>query len=197
MGTWTGRELVIVVSGLDPDGEPYPASLARAAAYRPSTNTWRRVATPPTSRQSATAVWDGRDILVVGGTPVPRQRKPASAARVGFAYRPATNRWRRLAPMESGRIDVAAVWARTRLLLWGGRVNAGSAAPLIAPHGLAYDPVPNRWSPLPRAPLAGRLDPAAVWTGRSLIVWGGNRPKPRGAGTQSFTDGARFTPAAH
>src|SRR5439155_6241073 len=33
LGTWTGRELVIFVGGLDPDGKPWPARLARAAAY--------------------------------------------------------------------------------------------------------------------------------------------------------------------
>lgn len=45
LGAWTGRELVVLVSGLDPDGRPYPARFARAAAYDPRNDTWRRI--PP------------------------------------------------------------------------------------------------------------------------------------------------------
>ena len=102
IGTWTGRELIIFVSGLDPaatDGKPYPASFARAAAYNPATDTWRRIAPLPELRQGATVVWDGRDVLVVGGVGAPRGAKPPAPARIGFAYNPATNRWRQLAPM--------------------------------------------------------------------------------------------------
>ena len=84
--------------------------------------------------------------------------------------------------MESGRIGAAAVWTGSRLLLWGGTTSPGGT--VVPRHGLAYDPRTNRWSPLPQAPLAGRLQPTAVWTGRSLITWGG--------GTK--TDGAAFTP---
>jgi hypothetical protein len=64
--------------------------------------------------------------------------------------------------------------------------------PTVPPHGLAYDPAQNRWSPLPQAPLLGRLDPTAVWTGSQLIVWGG--AKPGGNVASAFSDGAAFTP---
>jgi N-acetylneuraminic acid mutarotase len=174
IGAWTGRELIVLVGDRDPDGRPWPARLARAAAYDPRTDTWRRIAPLPAPREGANAVWDGRELLVVGG-----------AARVGFAYDPATNRWRRLPPMNSPRIGAAAVWTGTQLLMWGGSTRAGSLVPPA--HGVAYDPRTNRWTPLPRAPLRGRLDPTAVWTGRSLIVWGGSRPV-------ELRDGAAFTP---
>jgi N-acetylneuraminic acid mutarotase len=177
LGAWTGRELILFVGNLNPDtGKPWPARLARAAAYNPATDTWRRIAPLPAPRGGARAVWDGREILVVGGA------AGRSAARVGFAYNPATNRWRRLPPMDSGRIGAAAVWTGSRLLLWGGTASPGGTA--VPRHGLAYDPRTNRWSPLPQAPLVGRLEPTAVWTGRSLITWGG--------GTKA--DGAAFTP---
>jgi N-acetylneuraminic acid mutarotase len=194
VGAWDGHELVVLVTGLDPDGKPYPASLARAAAYDPETDSWRRVAPLPARRAGATAVWDGRELLVVGGAGPARAGKPAPLARVGFAWNRATNRWRRLAPMQSGRADFAAVWTGVRLLIWGGRRDAGAGAPVIPARGLAYAPSGNRWSALPQAPLVGRLDPTAVWTGRALIVWGGNRPKLT-SGIRSFADGAAFTPA--
>jgi N-acetylneuraminic acid mutarotase len=184
IGAWTGRELVMVVGGLDPDGRPWPAGLARAAAYNPATNSWRRIAPLPAARSGATAVWDGHELLVVGGS---------ASASPGFAYDPAANRWRRLAPMKPGRSEAAAVWTGTRLLVWGGQ-TAGGATPSDA---LAYDPKANRWSTLAHAPLLGRLDPTAVWTGRALIVWGGQRAAlPLGTGTKFFADGAAFSPGS-
>src|SRR5947209_8608943 len=177
LGAWTGRELILFVGNLNPDtGNPWPTRLARAAAYNPATDKWRRIAPLPAPRGGASAVWDGHEILVVGGA------AGRVAARTGFGYNPTTNRWRRLPPMDSGRIGAAAVRTGSRLLLWGGTTGPGSSA--VPRHGLAYDPRTNSWSPLPHAPLPGRLQPTAVWTGRSMITWGG--------GTK--TDGATFTP---
>jgi N-acetylneuraminic acid mutarotase len=188
IGAWTGRELIILVSPLDPDGKPWPARLARAAAYNPATDAWRPIAPLPARRDGASAVWDGRELLVVGGIGVRGGALPPPAA-VGFAYDPATNRWRRLPPMESGRIGAAAVWTGARLLVWGGQTGrAGAASYNVPGHGLVYDPVANRWSELPPAPLLGRQGPTAVWTGNELIVWGGG-------GEPAFTDGAAFRPA--
>ncbi|MGZ4381532.1 MAG: Kelch repeat-containing protein [Gaiellaceae bacterium] len=195
VGAWTGRELIVFVSGFDPDGKPYPASLARAAAYNPTTNTWRRIAPLPAPRDGPAVVWDGHDVLIVGGTVTSRTAQPRRLARTGFAYEPASNRWRQLAPMGSGRASFAAVWAGTRLLIWGGTTIPGGGArevvPQSPPQGFAYDPATNRWSALSRAPLRGCLEPTAVWTGHAMIVWGGSGLP----NYQGFTDGARFTPA--
>ena len=176
LGAWTGRELILFVGNVNPDtGKPWPARLARAAAYDPATDKWRRIAPLPAPRGGASVVWDGREILVVGGA------AGRSAPRVGFAYNPATNRWRRLPAMDSGRVEAAAVWTGSRLLVWGGTTRPGSSA--VPRHGQAYDPRTNRWSPLPQAPLVGRARPTMVWTGHSLITWGGD----------GKTDGAAFT----
>ena len=158
---WTGSEL-IVVSG------------SRAAAFAPASG-WHGLPPLPEPRDGANTVWDGTELLVVGGSAAPAQ---------GFAYDPKADAWRRLAPMDSGRARAAAVWTGTRLLVWGGETGSPGAF-AIPPHGLAYDPRADRWSPLPQAPLRGRLEPLAAWTGRSLIVWGGD---------QGFADGAAFTP---
>ena len=188
IGAWTGRELVILVGNLDPDGKPWPSSLARAAAYNPATDKWRRIAALPAPRAGANAVWDGREMLVAGGW---QSGPPQATAAVGFAYDPKRNRWRRLPRMEKGRVGAAAVWTGTRLLVWGGQTQAlGAAAPNLPGHGLAYDPKTNRWSPLLPAPILGRTNPTAVWTGRELIVWGGGDSYP------PFADGAAFRPTA-
>lgn len=193
VGAWTGRQLILLVSGVNPsNGKPWPARFARAAAYNPSTNRWHRIAPPPASRGGATAVWDGREVLLIGGAPGPRGGKPAALARQGFAYNPKRNRWRRLAPMPSGRAGFTAQWTGTRLLIWGGTTNA-TGRPQSPARGLAYDPSTNRWSALPQAPLRGRLDPTSVWTGHALIVWSGGTGRPP---YRAFTDGAIFTPRA-
>jgi N-acetylneuraminic acid mutarotase len=190
IGAWTGKELFVFVGNLDPNGKPWPKRLARAAAYDPATDSWRRIAPLPAPRNGATAVWDGHEVLVVGGAGLARAGRPAPLARVGFAYDPATNRWRRLPPMESGRFGSAAVWTGRQLLLWGGSQTANGGPPSIPPHGLAYDPTANRWAPLPQAPLLGRVGPTGVWTGREFVVWGGGP----GASQKVFADGAAFRP---
>ena len=189
-GAWTGRELIIL-PGRDPDGK----RLEGAAAYNPATDSWRRIASLPIPPAGANAIWDGREVLVTGGTRA--QRAPSER---GFAYDPTTNRWRRLPAMDFARTGPAAVWSGKHLLVWGGGAEvAGSDAPAIPPHGLVYDPRRNRWSPLPQAPLLGRVGPTAVWTGHELIVWGGETTECRArrpCHTRRFADGAAFTPGS-
>lgn len=62
------------------------------------------------------------------------------------------------------------------------RTGPGSVAALAA----------GRWEQLPAAPIAGRVDPVAVWTGAWLLVWGGTDPRT-GAG---YGDGAAYDPVA-
>jgi hypothetical protein len=190
IGAWTGRELVLFVSGIDPgSGKPWPARFARAAAYDPATDTWRRIAPPPTpdARFGGTAVWDGREVLVVGA---------GARSQDALAYSPATNRWRRLASMEPGHAGASAVWTGKRLLVWGG-TQYDPKGDVPAPHGVSYDPKTDRWSSLPQWPLRSRDGSTVVWTGRQLVVWGGVIGTPLGKSTapEYLTDGAAFTPA--
>jgi N-acetylneuraminic acid mutarotase len=153
IGAWTGRELILFVSGFDPDGKPYPARLARAAAYNPTTNTWHRIAPVPGTglRFSGSAVWDGRALLGTGAD---------QNARSAFAYKPARNRWRRLASLPTPRVGATALWTGKRLIVWGGQ-NLKASRDLR--DGLAYDPRTDRWSTLPRAPLRAR--DGSTWSG--------------------------------
>jgi len=181
-GVWTGHALIVLVSGLDPDGKPYPSRFARIAAYNPVCKAWRRLAPLPASRFNADVVWDGHEMLVVGGVVAAQGGKPGSPAKVGFAYDPKTNRWRQVAPMPTGRTNFPAIWTGKRLLTWGGSTPAS---------GIAFDPTANRWSSLPPAPLTGRASLTAVWTGRSMILWGGTILNQQ---SKVFTEGASFTP---
>jgi Galactose oxidase, central domain len=183
IGGWDGRELLLFVSGLTPDGKPYPARLARAAAYNPRTNRWRRLA--PLPARGGTATWDGHELLVVSS---------GARGQSNYAYKPTTNRWRRLASLPAPRRGATAVWIGGRLLVWGGE-NLRGTAPVR--DGVAYEPSTNRWTPLPRSPLRARDGATVAWTGRSLIVWGGTIGTPAGTSIppKHLSDGAMFTPS--
>ena len=175
-GAWTGKVL-IVAGGATPRPDHTLRLLRDAAAYNPVTRTWRKVAPMPLGRWDAKAVWDGKEILFLGG----QTGEPGQLAVRGVAYNPATNRWRWLPKMAYPRSGFAAVWTGRQVLVWGGL----TAANIPPPHGEAYTPATGKWTALPASPLRGRADPMAVWTGRQLIVWGGS----------GFTDGAAYTPA--
>jgi N-acetylneuraminic acid mutarotase len=187
LGAWTGHELVLFVSGFDPDGKAYPARFARAAAYNPAKNTWRRLAALPATdlRFAGRAVWDGSEVLVVG---------VGAKAQSAIAFNPATNHWRRLAALPLGRAGTT-LWTGKLLLLWGGQ-NAGGTA--ILRDGLAYNPKTNHWSSLPQAPFRARTGSTVEWTGHALLVWGGEIGTPKGTSTPPKfpRDGALFTPTA-
>jgi hypothetical protein len=183
-GAWTGRELIIS-GGSNADGKIF----ADAAAYTPATNSWRKLANLPVPLTQDVAVWDGNEVLLVGGRT--SFGGPSPLAAHGFAYNPATNRWRRLPSMGPGRTGQVAVWTGRQLLVWGGEtLRARESIP--PPHGVAYEPAHNRWSALPTSPLRGRSSPTGVWTGRQMIVWGG-QPIEK-ATPRSLNDGAAYTP---
>ena len=171
-GAWTGRELVIVGGSgeVDVNGRSEFRIFRDAAAYNPDTRTWRRLPPMPEPRTGMTATWTGRELLVVGG-----YAEAGHGIRTyadGVAYNPATNRWRRVPSMGIDRAFHSAVWTGRYLLVWGGRMDR--AGEWTTPsRGVAYDPVRNTWTALPRSPLAGRTGHVAVWTGSQMLIWGG------------------------
>jgi hypothetical protein len=196
VGAWDGKELLVLVGDRGPLGPPWPAHLARAAAYDPHTGGWRRIAAPPAFHDGAQAIWTGHDLLLVGGYATATRPVAADA----YAYDPVTDRWRTLPEMEQGRVLAAAAWTGVRLLLWGGLTGAVDP-PHVPQRGVAYDPVRRAWAPLPAAPLQGRAGPTGVWTGRSFLVFGGSigvcgPDGVHGCHANTFVDGAAFTPRA-
>jgi len=179
IGAWTGRELVVAGGLSQPSGVTVQA-FRDGAAYNPVTRTWRKLAPMPLGRTGATAVWDGKEILFLGGKTGNR------LATRGMAYNPAANRWRWLPKMAYPRSGFAAVWTGRHVLVWGGLTAAG----VPPPHGEAFDPATSRWTALPPAPLHGRIVAAAAWTGRLMIIWGGS------VQGRTFLDGAAFSPRA-
>lgn len=186
MGAWTGK-LLVVAGGFEEDNGARVKVFRDGAAYNPATGIWRRLPPMPQRRGGGTGVWDGKEVLFLGGT-APGSTAPSLR---GMAYNPATNRWRLLPVMQFRRDGFVAVAGAGRVLVWGGQYRqAGSW--VSPPHGEAYILASNRWDALPVSPLHGRQAPVAVWTGRRMVIWGGYYIS-KGL-RQDLRDGAAFTP---
>jgi hypothetical protein len=102
--------------------------------------------------------------------------------------------WQRSRKLRARR---AAVAGATLVVFLGlgavtvGRLDeardAGDRARRVAPAGVAG----GTWRAIPAAPIEGRIDSIAVWTGEEQFVWGGyGRPTNTG-----LLDGALFNPS--
>lgn len=176
---WTGRE-VIVVGGQRQDvagpgdrvdatrsggnGE-VPLTVTRfddGAAYDPAADRWRPIARAPAT-PVGDAMWTGRVVLVRGARSV--QRAERSDALV-LSYDPSSDRWTSF-PAPPGTNDpfaVVAAWTGTELVVWG---RPGYQEQAIT---YAFDPATGAWRELPPGPLPGYFSPAAIWTGREVLV---------------------------
>src|SRR5207249_3222531 len=76
-----------------------------------------------------------------------------------------------------------AVWTTSKMVVWGG--FDGSSLGTGGGTGGQYDPLVNAWTPttVTGAPLV-RFAHVAVWTGTTMIVWGG-QAGPGGAPTNT------------
>jgi hypothetical protein len=126
-------------------------------------------ASPLGPRSGATFVWDGHELLELGGSA--GIRSGGSPRFSGAAYAPATGRWRRVAsaPTAVQTAGAASLWTGRQVFLFGGLARPGMPGADVA--GL-YDPATNRWSVSRRAPVGPFASARAVWTGRRVIVAG-------------------------
>jgi hypothetical protein len=188
---WTGRELVVWGGrGL---GGRVSAAFGDGAAFDPAANRWRPLATAaaPPPRAWHTAVWSGREVLIWGGV------DPAGGgAGGGAAYDPAADRWRALpaAGAPRARRYHTAVWSGTEMLVWGGNTPGGDGA---LADGAAYSPERDRWRALSASGApAGRWSHTAIWSGSTMVIWGGLGCGTSARGPEFCGDGARYDPAA-
>ncbi len=145
---WTGREM-IVFGGCSEEWKS-DAAMDDGGRYDPTTDRWRPLsrARAPSPRFRHSAVWTGHEMIIFGGV--------ATGFKVmndGFAYDPVQDVWRPInskgAP--SKRYAATAEWSGTEMLVWGGAslFNDWANAPT---DGGRYDPVKDRWTPIPAPP---------------------------------------------
>ncbi|HEV8063280.1 MAG TPA: hypothetical protein VGP46_00550, partial [Acidimicrobiales bacterium] len=155
---WTGKEMLTF--GPSPDD-----NLVEGLAFNPSTSKWSVLPDPPLAggqRDSMMAVWTGSEMVVGGGALV------GGLADDAAAYIPATGKWQHLpnAPVGfTGNNDFADVWTGKSAITVEDDIAGGK--PLI------LDLATKRWSFGPKAPVPGRQEAEELWTGRTVLVWGG------------------------
>lgn len=129
---------------------------------------WRAIGEAPGEANGA-PVWTGDELVLWGG---PSQADTGTGS--GIAYRPASNRWREVAPSPLGpRSGHTGVWSGTEIVYWGGLRDGRVAGDKGLSDGAAYNPKTDQWRTLPRSPLSARFYHVAAWTGREMVIWGG------------------------
>ncbi|HKQ96349.1 MAG TPA: hypothetical protein VJV75_00595, partial [Candidatus Polarisedimenticolia bacterium] len=174
---WTGS-LVLIWGGQRQNGTGW--------RYDPALDYWApmRATGSPAFTSQASAVWTGTTMIVWGGA-----TNSAVPVASGAIYDPLADGWTATstAGAPAARSGHTAVWTGSRMIVWGG-----FAAPSMAESatGGVYDPALDQWTatPMSGAP-APRSGHTAVWTGGTMIVWGGCA-----AGPGCYGDGAAYDP---
>jgi N-acetylneuraminic acid mutarotase len=173
---WTGTEMV-VWSPISNDSLTTPIG----ARYSPASDSWSPISQDDTPQVAGgEAVWTGVEMIVAGDN---------GLTETGGRYNPITDSWTSMnndgaPPMSTER---TAVWADSRMIVWGGFSVEGEDPTPLSSGGL-YDPETDSWSATATTTISARSSHTAVWTGDSMIVWGGH-------GTNQYlATGGRFVP---
>lgn len=200
---WTGSEMI--VWGGEFDGS---TDYNDGGRFDPVRETWITVSTvgAPSARKGHVAVWTGSEMIVWGGN-----GPSGEYFDDGARYRPENDGWVSMsndgAPLR--RVFADAVWTGSEMIVWGGLGNertdgtAFGGSDDYQNSGGRYDPVTDEWRPLYEssdefvgdAPIDGRENYRAVWTGSEMVIWGGSGYHEDAFGYY-FQDGAAFDPEA-
>jgi N-acetylneuraminic acid mutarotase len=179
---WTGSQMIIW------GGYGDTGVFNSGGKYNPVTNAWAPTSTTnaPLSRWYHTAVWLGTQMIVWGGTNVTEN----VYFNTGGRYNPSTNSWAATSTTNapSPRRLHTAVSTGNEMIIWGGYFQDSTGHVLNT--GGRYNPHLNSWTAtsINNAPTA-RNTHSAVWTGREMIVWGGD------LGYLVYGTGGRYDPA--
>ncbi|HPR63126.1 MAG TPA: kelch repeat-containing protein, partial [Thermoanaerobaculia bacterium] len=160
---WTGSEM-IVWGGLVP-WSSLPVNTGYL--YQPSLGLRQNLSTlgAPDARTSPSAVWTGEEMIIFGG------RYAESSLGSGNSYDPGSDTWTAI-PDSPARGYHSAIWTGSAMVVWGGYDGTGTGE--ITNSGARYYPGTSSWTTMTTsgAPSA-RAHHTGVWTGESMIVWGG------------------------
>lgn len=181
---WTGDELLIW-GGYTGETDALRRLTTEGAIYSPLLDEWRPMSNlnGPKERYSAAAVWTGDHLVIFGG-----RSSRADIKGTGGIYDVARDKWEpTVSEIALERWGHTAHWTGKEMLIMGG---AARFTRELFSNVLAFDLGSRSWQGLSSlaAPVP-RQDHAAVWTGNSLLIWGGTS----GFG-QSLQDGAIFYP---
>lgn len=157
---------------------------------------WEALLPPPSTvapgtLQALVKTWTGEELLIWGRPGDPKEVDGEIYRPNAAAYAPVTGTWRDITPYGSGYDAVApgAVWTGKEWILWGGELVGSSGERLASAGGVRIDPASGQWRAMSPAPIAARVHPSAVWTGKEVLFWGGST-----ADFQVVLDGAAYEP---
>jgi len=179
---WTGTEMIIWGGFGD-------STITQGWAYDPTSDTWRTIADAPIESRwwGHSTTWTGTEMIIWGNRPIDRD-EPA-----GVAYNPTTDSWRALpeTPIDN-RNWHSATWTGEEIVIWGGTVFVGGSDDFeYVNDGAAYNPTTDSWRSVPSSPIKGRWQHTAVWTGDTMIIWGGAATDQD---RDALADGAAYNP---
>jgi len=179
---WTGKEM-IVWGGRVTGGAGETNTGMR---YNPAINKWSGITSTkgaPSPRRLYAAAWTGKEMVVWGGV------AGGATTNTGGIYNPQADTWRTvtLTDAPAARYQHTAVWNGKEMIIWGGMDQ--SFSPVA--NGGRFDPTGNKWlgATVTASSPKARFAHGAVWTGKTMIVWGGQN------GSSSLADGALYSPA--
>ncbi len=195
---WTGAEMIVIggwTAEHDVGGD------LDAFRYDPATDDWTSI--PRTSlgtlRWRSSAVWTGTQVIVFGGRWFDVSAGENREISQGLAFNPTTGSWTGLSPSgePAPRVNHSAVWTGDAMIVWGGDQEPGGEDPgvptVFFADGAAYRPATDTWWPIESSGApAARSHQATAWTGREMIVWGGQVDPAHQTAT-----GGRYDPAAN
>ena len=158
---WTGEEALFLAGPRwGYEGEE------GAMAYRPSTHSWRTIASPPVRAMYGNViVWTGKEVVVWGGG-----NRDGDTNRRGAAYDPVTDTWRTLPEAPLGLNQASGVWTGREVLVFGSLLDHRNWAETDTSVGAAYNPGSDSWRTLPPSELSPQAT-SAVWAGERLLAW--------------------------
>lgn len=191
---WDGSRMLIWGTGT-------PREQDAGGRYDPASDSWTPIAssTPVRQRTMQTAVWTGSEMILYGGLEDLYEYERFSYMGDGWRYEPATGSWRPVSTLGSPerRGRHTAVWTGREMIVWGGspyEEGIGSYYPTLDTGG-RYDPITDTWRATSKSGAPSpRADHIAVWTGRVMIVWGGNPRSDNDGHWYSWGNGGRYDP---
>jgi N-acetylneuraminic acid mutarotase len=174
---WTGSEMVIW-GGRQGSGSPFPftTNLNSGARYNPSLNSWTAMTDigALSARFKPNLLWTGNRVLIWGG-----EDGNQTNVNNGSRYNPANNSWQAMttagAPLP--RNGYSVVWSGTEMIMWGGQQlnQPDTFDDDYVEIGYRYNASLDAWNTIsPSGEPAARSGHTAVWTGKEMLVWGGD-----------------------
>ena len=169
----TGAD-ILVWSGIADDGNPLGSNvLADGGVYHLATDTWEPISSvgAPPARMNPVTLWTGSEMLVFGGMGCGGRQNGIFVVcqDAGFAYNPATRRWRTITAGLAPRSGAIAAWTGSRAFIWGGIGSCCAGYDCRCTDGGLYDPASDSWQAVvPDGSPIG--DGTAYWIGDSVLV---------------------------